>query len=246
VLAGVAVLPSAPVLVPGVSPAPPPQVRAVADEVDACVEGLADYDRVVLLAAGEALAVHACGRIDLAGLGRGDIRAERPVAARTVEALAERLGCAAEVPDRLPLAHAVLGLLLGAAEPVAAVSVPAEAEPAALQHSGIAVVRAVADAADEGRALLVVAGDLSAGIGPRAPWPDLDGAAELDAQIVDLVDQGRLERLAGLGDEAARVHATGWPALVAAQGALGEARLGLARRSYAAPAGVGYLVAHGA
>ncbi len=247
-LADVVVLPTAPVLVPGVSPAPPPEVRAVADAVDACVEALAPHERVVLLAPGEGEtpAVHACGRLDLAGLGRGDVTEERPVDADLAHALGERLGTGVSAPARLPLAHAVLALLLGGRDPLVAVSAPAGATSAALEGLGATLASTLAERADAGPTLLAVAGDLSAGIGPAAPWKDLEGAAELDAQLVALLDEGRLASLPELRAEAERVRATAWPALQAAHGALAAAGLRLVRERYAAPAGVGYLVARAA
>lgn len=239
------VLPSAPLLVPGISPDPPDAVRPIADAVDATVEQLRDSDATVLLAPGRTTQVHADARIDLAGIGRGDVVERRATLESGVAAIARELGLDPVHGKPLPLGLAVLALLLGRREPLVAVTVADDADFAAASKVGAAVAASVNGAASPG--LLVVAtGDLSAGHGPSSPRPDVEGAAEYDGAVVEIVDSGRLDRLARVGpEEARRVHAVGWPALAALHGALATAKVGLVRRRYAAPCGVGYLVAHG-
>lgn len=244
-IVGACVLPSAPLLVPGVSPDPPPGVAPVADAIDAAVDPLRDSDATVLIAPGHITAVHADACADLAGIGRPEIAEHRAVHRGVIDAVASALGVEPVRAAPLPLGLAVLALLLGAREPLVPITVVDDAD----FTTASAVGAAVADTArGEGApdTAVVAAGDLSAGHGPASPRPDVDGAAAYDQRVVDLIDAGRLDRLAELGPaEARRVHAVGWPALAALHGALASARIGLVRRRYAAPCGVGYLVAQG-
>jgi len=126
---------------------------------------------------------------------------------------------------------------------VVAVVVPAHLEGAALTGLGESVVSALAGV----RAVVVAAGDLSAGLTPKAPLALVEGAAAWDERVVDAASSGRLDRVARLGPgEARRVGSLGWAPLVVLAGILACTRLGLVVRSYAAPRGVGYLVAAGA
>lgn len=244
-IVGACVLPSAPLLVPGLSPDLPRAAQPVADAIDAAVEALRDRAATVLLAPGHATAVHRDARIDLAGIGRADVAESRA----THDGLVAEIAAALDVVPRhgtpLPLPLAVLALLLGRREPLVPVTVAADADFPTAAAVGSAVARTVnGDGAPD--VVVVAAGDLSAGHGPDSPRPDVAGAADYDAATVEVVDSGRLERLERLGPaEARRVQAVGWPALVALHGALAPAKVGLVRRRYAAPCGVGYLVAHG-
>ncbi len=244
-IVGACVLPSAPLLVSGVSPDLPPGVAPIADAIDAAVDPLRDSDATVLLAPGRTTAVHADAHADLIGIGRPDIAEHRSVHAAAVDAVAATLGVDPVRHAPLPLGLTVLALLLGAREPLVPVTVADDAD----FTTASAVGATVADAARGDGApdmVVVAAGDLSAGHGPHSPRPDVIDAAAYDQRVVDLIDAGRLERLADLGPaEARRVHAVGWPALAALHGALATARIGLVRRRYAAPCGVGYLVAQG-
>jgi hypothetical protein len=244
-IVGACVLPSAPLLVPGISPDLPAGVEPIADAVDAAVEQLREGEATVLLAPGPATAVHADARADLAGLGRGDVAETRAVHRGLVDAVAGTLGLPPARGAPLPLGLAVLALLLGAREPLVPVTVTDDAD----FTTAVAVGAAISDAAGgEGApdVAVVAAGDLSAGHGPDSPRPDVTGSSEYDARVVDVVDSGRLQGLADLGpEEARRVHAVGWPSLAALHGVLESAKIGLVRRRYAAPCGVGYLVAQG-
>lgn len=244
-LVGAAILPSAPLLVPGASPTLPRTVTRVCDAVDATVERLPDHDVVVVIAAAQSGRVHAAARASLAGIGRPDISADPPVDDRTVQRLAAvcRFPVATEAP--LPLDLAVLTILLGEGSAVVPLAVPATAGFDALAATGIAIAKALDD--PEVRGVAVAAGDLSAGLTQRSPLHTVEGAEEFDARVVEAVDAGRLDSLDRLGpEEARRVGARGWAALATLHGTLETAKLGLVRRHYSAPEGVGYLVAQGA
>lgn len=244
-IVGACVLPSAPLLVPGVSPDLPPGVEPVADAIDAAVDPLRDSDATVLLAPGRVTAVYADAHADLVGIGRPDIAEHRAVHTAAIDAVAGALGVEPVHNTSLPLGLVVLALLLGAREPLVPVTVADDAD----FITASAVGASVADAArGEGApdTVVIAAGDLSAGHGPASPRPDVIGASEYDGRVLDAIDSGRLDRLADLGPaEARRVHAVGWPALAALHGVLASAKIGLVRRRYAAPCGVGYLVAQG-
>ncbi len=244
-LVGVAILPTAPVLVPGVSPTLPRGAARVCDAVDATVELLVPHDVSVVLAGAMTGRVFRRAEASLAGEGRPDIcarpRVDLEVARRI--AVATRLPMATEAP--LPLDLTVLTLLLGKKRAVVALTVPATASFDTLAATGAAIAHGLAD--PDRRCVLVAAGDLSAGLGPASPLHVVDGAEDFDARIVEAVDAGRLDQLKCFApDEAQRVGARGWPALAALHGALAATKLGLVRRHYSAPQGVGYLVAQGA
>lgn len=244
-IVGACVLPSAPLLVPGISPDPPPGVAPVADAIDAAVEQLRDSHATVLLAPGPTTAVHADARIDLASIGRGDVTDDRASHSSLVQVIAEALGVEPIRAEPLPLGLSVLALLLGSGPPVVPVTVADDVD----FDAGVAAGAAIAEVGGGAVApdlVVAAAGDLSAGHGPSSPRPDVEGASDYDQRVVDAVDSGRLHDLAGVGPDAARrVHAVGWPSLVALHGALSTAKIGLVRRRYGAPCGVGYLVAHG-
>jgi hypothetical protein len=78
-------VPSAPLLLPAVSPAQPPEsaegVAALREAVDDALQQLADVDTVILLAAGDEALVHDANRASLASYGRPGAdpsRARRP------------------------------------------------------------------------------------------------------------------------------------------------------------------------
>jgi hypothetical protein len=242
-LAGAAILPTAPLLVPGASPTLPDGVEQVCDAVDATVEGLPEHDLVVLVAGAERAGVYARAEASLSGIGRDDICADPAVETAVARRLAEDTGLPLLTDAPLPLDLAVLVLLLGDPRGVVPLAVEPDTPFADLAGVGAALVPAV-----EGyRALAVAAGDLAAGLVERSPLHTVDGAGEFDAAVVEAVDAGRLDALARLGpDRARRVGARGWPALATLHGALRAAKLGVVRRHYSAPEGVGYLVAQGA
>jgi len=265
VIAGAAVLPTAPLLVPGVTAARPPGLDRVAAAARAVVAALPAHDVTVLLTAaraGEPPGVHGEGPATLAGIGRPDLTTTAPAAPALAASLARSLGLPLHPAGPLPLPAAVLTHLLQPPRPpiaagpgpgprpgreggaaVVAVVVPAAAEGGDLVGLG----RALAGALDGVPAVLVAAGDLAAGLTERAPLALVEGAADWNDRVVDEVAAGRLDLLPRLGpQEAARVGALGWAPLVVLHGATAAARLGMVVRTAAAPRGVGYLVASGA
>lgn len=245
-IVGACVLPTAPLLVPGVAAQLPPGCEAVADAVDIVVEQLPSADAVVLLAPGDSTTVHDDAVVSLGGIGRPDITEQRSVATDLVEPVALALGAeiAGDTPLSLPLA--VLALLLGNSAPLVPVTVQTDLGFERLSGAGRAVAQALGEPGTPD-VVVVASGDLSAGIGPASPRPGIAGAQAFDEQVVEIVDSGRLDRLAELGPkEARRVHASGWAPLVVLHGVVAHAKIALVRRRYAAPCGVGYLVGHGA
>ncbi|MPZ74499.1 MAG: hypothetical protein GEU74_14960, partial [Nitriliruptorales bacterium] len=163
-------------------------------------------------------------------------------------AAAEQVAAAAGYPMAvdapLPLDLAVLVLHVGDLAPLVPVTVPPTAAFDDLTAVGEAVADAFAD--DDVRAVVVAAGDLSAGLTEQSPLHLVPGAISWDEQVVAAVDSGRLEGLSRLGpQEARRVGGHGWPALAVLHGATARFKLGMVVRHYSAPRGVGYMVAHG-
>ncbi len=243
-LVGAAIMPSAPVLVDGVSAALPAGVDAVCDAIAAAVDSLPAADVAILVAAGDR-GVHDRAVADLAGVGRGDIRHERPVHAAAITAVCRLIQYPRIGAERLSLGLSVLSLLLGDGPPVLPVSVPSLASFDALAAAGTGIAQALADARMTG--VLIAAGDCSAGLTRHSPRYVLPGARAWDEQAVAIVDSGRLDGLRGLGPaEAQRVSALGWAPMAVSHGACARSKLGMVVRHYSAPRGVGYLVAHGA
>ena len=243
-IVGAAVLPTAPLLVPGVSATLPAGAPKVADAIDAAVEALPAADLLVLVAAGDG-GLHDTPKASLAGIGRADIAAGVAVDAQAVS----RLAAAAQYPmyrsHDLPLSLTVLALHVGDGTPIVPMTVPETAGFDVLMGLGATIARTFAD--PEVRVVVVVAGDLSAGLTEKSPLHYVDGAIFWDEQAVAAVDSGRLDALAKLGPgEAQRVGALGWAPLAVLHGAVASAKLGMVVRHYSAPRGVGYLVANGA
>ena len=243
-IVGAVIIPAAPLLVPGVSASLPAGLPRVCDAIDAVLEGVPACDLIVLVAAGAA-GLHDTGSVNLAGIGRPDIVVELDIDT----AAASRLSAAAQYPmfrgGELPLDLAVLALHVGDAAAIVPMSVPATADFDALVGVGATAARVFSD--PDLRVVVIAAGDLSAGLTEKSPLHLVSGAIFWDEQAVAVVDSGRLDGLARLGpDEARRVGARGWPALAVLHGAVASAKLGMIVRHYAAPRGVGYLVASGA
>ena len=242
-LAGAVVLPAAPVLVPGMSQALPPELHPVRDTVGALAARLPAHELLVLLAGappGDGGGVWAAGAADLGGLSRADLGVGLtpwPAAAE----LAGALGLA-QRDDALPVDLAVLALQSQRHAPspgVLCVAAPWDAGERLL-GLGAALVEVTG-----GQPVAVVAsGDLSAGLTEKAPRHLVDGAQDWDRAALAALRSGEGEALAGLGpDEAARVASRGWPALVVLLGALRAGGLALRDVEYAAPRGVGYVLA---
>lgn len=247
-IVGAAILPSAPLLVPGASATLPEGVDKVCDAVDAALEALPYCDAAVLLATAEGSSgqgLYDAAEATLAGIGRPDIA--RSAAAH--RSAVERITRITQYPmyrgDVLPLSLSVLALLFGGAQPLVPMAVPQNAGFDALAAIGTGIAEALAD--PDMRTAVIAAGDLSAGLEERSPLHLIEGAREWDARAVDVVGTGRLDGLAELGPiEAKRVGALGWAPMAVLHGAVARAKIGLVCRHYSAPCGVGYLVAHGA
>ena len=242
-IVGAAVLPTAPLLVPGVSATLPAGVPRVYDAVEAVVDGLPDADLHVLVAEGDG-GLHDTGVASLQGVGRPDIFCEAEVAGEAVS----RLSASTQYPmyrgAALPLNLAVLALHAGGLAPVVPISVPAPAAFDVLVGVGASIARTFSD--PNLRVTVVVAGDLSAGLTEKSPLHLVDGAIFWDEQAVAAVDSSRLDGLRRLGpEEAQRVGAKGWAALAVLHGAAASAKIGMVVRHYSAPRGVGYLIASG-
>lgn len=242
-LAGAAVVPSAPVLVPGMTAGPlPSALAALADELATALAALAPSDPVLLLAGAPGSgdgAVYEVGEADLGGLARPDLHARV-----TVPPLASRIADALALPLRggpLPVDLAVLALHAAAApaRPVAPVAVPWLPGARLLE-----LAERLAAVLHEGRVSVLASGDLSAGLTEKAPRHLVPGAQEWDRMAHDALRDGDVAALAALGpQEARRVASRSWPALVVLAGLLSADGVTPTIRQYAAPRGVGYLVA---
>jgi hypothetical protein len=245
VIVGAAILPTAPLLVPGVAATLPDGIGPVCDAIDAAVEQLPDHDLAVLIGGADSGGLYDRAEASLQANGRADIRQPGRVDADVVPRLSGLIQYPVHGGEPLPPPLAVLAFLVGNSRPFVPLSVPRAAAFDALVAVGIGLAGAVAD--PDLRAIIVAAGDLSAALTERSPRHLVPGAVDFDAQAVDVVDSGRLDGLARLGpEEAGRVTALGWGPMVVLHGALERVKIGLVRRHYSAPRGVGYLVAHGA
>lgn len=250
-IVGAAVVPAAPLLVPGVAPDLPDALEACAAAVRRSLDGLPPHDLAVLLAVGGngSRAGHGCYDIataTLAGIGRPDLILDAETDIEAVAAVSRVTQFPVFHAEPLPLALAALALHVraGRAVPLVPICVPRAASAESLIGVGGGIGEALR--ASGRRAVLVAAGDLAAGLTAGSPLALVDGARAWSDTAVDVVASGRLHGLAGLGPaEAARVGALGWAPLVVLHGALAVAKLGLAVRLHAAPRGVAYLVASG-
>lgn len=241
-LVGVATLPTAPLLVDGVGRGLPRSLVRVRAAMRHVQKGLPDADVVLLVAAGTQ-ALYDTAVVSLQGLGFPEVRHDLEVCTPAITALARSTQIPRIRAARLPLDLAVLALCLERPEPVVPIGVPA-ASFDTLTAIGTGTVQALEDI--DLRTIVIAAGDLSAGLSPRSPLAAVVGAAEWDERVIAAVQSGRLDSLATLGPDRARaVGARGWPALAVLHGVCQRGKLGLTLRCYAAPRGVGYLVAAG-
>lgn len=241
VIAAAAALPSAPVLIEGVGRGGGPALSRCTAEIHAVVASLPAIDVAVLVAAGQP-ALHDDITADLRGLGYPEVRAVMSACPPAVAALSKLTQYPRVRRSRLPLDLACLALLVAQRGPVVALEVSATAEFATLSAVGTAVVQALDDADLTG--CVVVAADLSAALADHSPLAARPGAQRFDDQVVDVCASGQLDALAALGPrEAGAFGARGWAPLCVLSGVVDSARLALSVRSYAAPRGVGYLVA---
>ncbi|QBI21286.1 hypothetical protein ER308_18055 [Egibacter rhizosphaerae] len=261
-LVGVALVPSAPVLVEGVSPVRPEGMDAVGEAADGALAELVHAELVVLVAAAPDPAattpapdsplaatapfpagVHQTARAGLGSLGLPDVGSDLPVPARAVATIA----AATELPrlrGPLPVDLAVLALRLRPARPVVPVAVDSTAEAAELRKVGTELAAA---AEDLGRRVgLVAAGEGSAGLDERAPRHVIEGAKEWEDRLVSALADFDIDGLARLGpQEAGRVAARGWASTLVAAAAAGASGRSLSLRRHAAPRGLGYAIAVG-
>ena len=242
-IVGATVLPTAPLLLPGVSATLPPGVSRVCDAIDAAVEHIPRSDVLVLVAAGDS-GLHDSGEATLQGIGRPDIARDAAVDSDAVA----RLSATTQYPmyrgGPLPLDLAMLALLVGGVAPIVPVTVPSSADFDVLVGVGSAIARTFAG--PDVRACVVASGDLSAGLTEKSPLHLVSGAIFFDEQAVAAVDSSRLDGLGRIGpEEAQRVGARGWAPLAVLHGATAAAKIGMVVRHYSAPRGVGYLVATG-
>lgn len=248
-IVGAAIIPTAPLLVPGVSETLPDGVDKVCDAVEATLDRQPDCDTAILLAAAEtgsqSQGLYDAGEATLAGIGRPDITRSSPIDRDAVERITRVNQYPMYRGDPLPLGLSVLALLVGGPGSLVPMAVPQNAGFEALTAIGTGIAEALADS--DVRAVVVAAGDCSAGLDERSPLYRIHGARDWDAQAVDVLDSGRLNGLSRLGPaEARRVGALGWAPMAVLHGVIARAKIGLVRRHYSAPRGVGYLVAHGA
>jgi hypothetical protein len=224
------IIPTAPLLVPGMSATLPGGVAEVRQAVNTALAHLKHAELVLLIAAGEP-GTYEHAEASLAGFGRPDLAIRlRPTERRTETR--RRQG-------PLPPGLTVLALLLGDRAPAVPISVDAGAPAHRLATDGAAIATILHE-----RAVLLAAGDLSAGLGERSPCYRIEGAVTWDKAVVAAVDAQQPERLAVLGPaEARRIAALGWAPIVVAQAACIAASLRLRTMHYSAPRGVGYLVA---
>lgn len=228
-------------LVPGVGVGVGAVLEQLRTTVSRVVSRLPDADVAVIVAAGQP-ALHDTVTVDLTGLGH-------PQVSRTLDGCPSAIAALSRITQyprvrrpRLPLDLAVLALLVDRRRvPVVALEVSASAEFSVLSALGTSAVQALDEAGFTG--VMVVAGDLSAGLNNAAPLAALPGAASWDADIVELFTRGDTGDLAEYGpDAAAAVGARGWAPLCVLHGAAASASLPLSVRRYSAPRGVGYLV----
>lgn len=254
-IVGAAVIPGAPLLVPGVSAVLPPPLATLGRAVGHVLGGLPPHHVAVLVAPAAPGRPHGCydtPTADLAGIARPDLVTDATVDRAALGAITRVTQTPLFQSDPLPLTLAVLLHHLrraragapGAPEPVVPVTVPPGAAADVLVGIGAGIASALDGPAV--RAVVIAAGDLSTGLTARAPLAAVDGARTFDDRVVDVISSGRLDGLTRLGpEEARRVGACGWAPLMVLHGACARAHTGMAVRTYAAPRGVGYLVAAG-
>lgn len=217
----VALLSSAPLVLPSVSPAQGSEhrdrVAALRRAQRETVARLAPDLPVLVVAPGAPSGVHDHARFDLRGLGSPEVEGAAPLAA---DLLADVTG-AAQLPllvgERLGVDAAVLVATLAGSHAVAVLEAPRQAAGDALVAMGAALARTLSR---RGRAVqLVAAGDLSAGLSEHSPRYAIDGAADVQARTVAAVRSGDTRGVADVASEAATVALRAWPAMCVAVGA---------------------------
>ncbi len=242
-IVGAAVLPTAPLLVPGATDILPEGIAEVREAIEGTLDRLPAHDLVVLIGGAAQGTLYDCAEASLAQVALPEIRLTADVDKGAVEELSWLIQYPVHRGEQLPLSLSVLALLVGGDRPLVPLDVPVSAAFDALTAIGVGIASAVSD---DRRAVLVAAGDLSAGLTEQSPLHLVSGARDVDEQVLDAVDSGRLDGLGRITPaEARRVGARGWAPMAVLHGALSRAKLGVVRRHYSAPRGVGYLVANG-
>lgn len=247
-VAGAAVIPGAPLMIPAASPAQPAgvhePVRVLRDAAADVLRALPPVDVHVLVAAGPR-GIFDAARASLAPLGVRGAEVDLPVATDAIDDLSRLTQYPMFRGDPLTIEQSVLALQLHAVHgPVAVlpINVPSATDFDVLVTVGASICEAVRDAGLV--AAVVVAGDLSAGLDQSSPGHRIEGAQGWDAAVVAAVRAGDLRRLSELGpDEAERVRALGWAPLAVLSGVCAAGRLRPEQVAYGAPRGVGELVA---
>jgi hypothetical protein len=248
-LAAIAVVPAAPLLLPGTSPALPSEVgdgvdALRADVTDALAALPTGLRAAILLCCGDELLVHAASRATLRSYGRPQVAATLRLDRALLAAAGDRGQAPTVQEDELHGDLAVLALLLAAARPEVAVvpmTVPTRATRGVLDALAAGLVGAAS--AVDGHVAVVASGDLAATLDRTSPGYLVEGATAFDAAAVAAVRAGDEDGFAALGpDEAQRVQARGWGPLTVALAAACLAGLAFADVSYHAPRGVGQVV----
>jgi hypothetical protein len=243
-------VPSAPLLLPAVSPAQPPElaaeVAALREDVAGALRVLSDVDTVILLAAGDEALVHDASRATLACYGHPGVSAELAHDEELLSAVAARGQIPRVRDDRLDGDLAVLAMLVTSTARhvcLLSVTVPRAAGPHALAATAGGLSGAAASTTR--RVAVVATGDLAATLGTSSPGYLVEGADAWDAAAVEAFRTGDAEGMAALGPEdATRVQARGWAPLAVLLAIAKQQQHGFAEVSYHAPRGVGQLVAH--
>ncbi len=247
-LAGAAVVPAAPLMLPEASHEQAPEIRDDVRELRrvarAALDALAPFDFAVLVASGPR-GVHDQAVASLAPLGVQGSAVQLPVEKEAVEHLSRLTQYPMFRGDPLGISHSVLALQLHHARglvPVVPVNVPAGAEFDVLVSVGASIAESARDAGK--LAVVICPGDLSAGLDEASPAHAIASAPDWDAAVVTAFKEGDLAALRELGPrDAERVRSLAWAPLAVLHGACASGRLRPSLLCYHAPRGVGQLVA---
>ncbi len=239
----VAVVPSTPLLLPGMPGEPEPTMARLARAAARALQDTAAVDLVVVLAGGTSLAADPAPSTDLSGYGLDLPARARDAAPAAVMASVERIpgltvgaGYAGDL--------SVLARQVPDGPPVLGLTVPTDIT---VEQAGT-VAEVLVGLGGSRQVALVVAGDLGAGHGVKPPRPQADVAsAAFDQAVVAALDNGRPADLLRLDPALARdACARGAGPLRVLGAVLQQVPLGTVVRAAAAPLGVGYVVAQGA